>query len=172
MKTWGLSKVSSYCFFVWCESGELGGRGSWRFSYVISVVELWILLCNHSYPQTESHLESHETSATVLFCENSQRSWHVDCFRKLTPRQNSDRTPNADPAGVRVSVGWGWIAGAWNLLVCKEVVRVLSNYEKLEILLLVIWEVRIEKDQGPVCTGIVWGKRAKGAVWVSVCGAP
>ena len=38
---------------------------------------------------------------------------------------------------------------------CKEVVRVLSNYEKLEILLLVIWEVRIEKDQGRVCTGIV-----------------
>ena len=28
MKTWGQSKISSYCFCVWCESEELGGRGS------------------------------------------------------------------------------------------------------------------------------------------------
>ena len=28
--------ILSFC--VWCESRELGGRGSWRFSYVTSVV--------------------------------------------------------------------------------------------------------------------------------------
>ena len=39
-------------------------------------------------------------------------------------------------------------------LVCKEVVEVLSNCEKKEILLLVIWEVRIEKDQRLVSPGL------------------
>ena len=47
-------------------------------------------------------------------------------------------------------------------LVCKEVAEVLSNCEKKEILLLVIWEVRIENDQARVSPGLVWGKRGDG----------
>ena len=39
MKTWGQSKISSYCFCVWCESIESGGRGSLRFPYVTLVIE-------------------------------------------------------------------------------------------------------------------------------------
>ena len=39
-------------------------------------------------------------------------------------------------------------------------------------LTLVIWEVRIVKDQGRVSTGLVCGKRREGAVWFSVSGAP
>ena len=39
MKTWGQSKISSYCFCVWCESIESGGRGSSRFPYVTLVIE-------------------------------------------------------------------------------------------------------------------------------------
>ena len=26
MRTWGQSKISSYCFYIWCDSRELGGR--------------------------------------------------------------------------------------------------------------------------------------------------
>ena len=39
MKTWGQPKISSYCFCVWCESRELGGRGSSRFPCATPVVE-------------------------------------------------------------------------------------------------------------------------------------
>ena len=31
MNSWGQSKISSYCFFGWCKSRELGGRGISRF---------------------------------------------------------------------------------------------------------------------------------------------
>ena len=31
MRTWGQSKISSYCFFVWCKSRELGGSESSKF---------------------------------------------------------------------------------------------------------------------------------------------
>ena len=27
IRSWDQSKVSSYCFFVWCKSKQLGGRG-------------------------------------------------------------------------------------------------------------------------------------------------
>ena len=40
-------------------------------------------------------------------------------------------------------------------LVCKKVGEALSSSEKQEILLLVIWEVRIEKDQGHLSAGLV-----------------
>ena len=39
MRTWGQSKISSYCFCVQCESRESGGRGSSRFPCVTPVVE-------------------------------------------------------------------------------------------------------------------------------------
>ena len=31
MRTWGQFKISSYCFFVWCKSRELGGSESSKF---------------------------------------------------------------------------------------------------------------------------------------------
>ena len=39
MWMWGQSKISSYCFCVWRESRELGGRGSSRFPCLIPMVE-------------------------------------------------------------------------------------------------------------------------------------
>ena len=32
MRTWGRSKISSYCLCIWCKSREMGGRGSPRFN--------------------------------------------------------------------------------------------------------------------------------------------
>ena len=39
MRTWDQSKISSYCFCVWCKSRELGSRGSSRFPCVTPVLE-------------------------------------------------------------------------------------------------------------------------------------
>ena len=39
MRAWCQSKFTSYCICVLCESGELGGRRSSRFLFVIPVVE-------------------------------------------------------------------------------------------------------------------------------------
>ena len=39
MKAGDQSKISSYCFCVWCESRELEGRGSSRFPCITPVVE-------------------------------------------------------------------------------------------------------------------------------------
>ena len=39
MRTWDQSKILSYCFCVWCESRELGSRGSSRLPCVTPVVE-------------------------------------------------------------------------------------------------------------------------------------
>ena len=38
-RTWGQSKISSYCFFVWFESRGLGSNGSSRFPCVTVAVE-------------------------------------------------------------------------------------------------------------------------------------
>ena len=38
MRMWGQSKISSYCFFVWCKSRELEGRRSSRFPCLTAVV--------------------------------------------------------------------------------------------------------------------------------------
>ena len=46
-------------------------------------------------------------------------------------------------------------------LVCRKVVEALSNYKKQEILLLAIWEVRIEKEQGRVSLGLVLRKKER-----------
>ena len=48
----------------------------------------------------------------------------------------------------------GWCAS-------KKVVEALSNYKKQEILLLAIWEVRIEKEQGRVSLGLVLRKKER-----------
>ena len=40
MRTCGLSKISCYCFCVWCESRKSRGRGSSRFSCATPVVEI------------------------------------------------------------------------------------------------------------------------------------
>ena len=71
---WGQPKISSCCLCVWCESKELGGRGSTR--YPISIVESFpadFLPVIESYWK-ESHLEFSQTSTTELFAENT---WNV-----------------------------------------------------------------------------------------------
>ena len=39
MRTWAQYKISCYCFCVWCESRESGGRESSRFPCVTPVME-------------------------------------------------------------------------------------------------------------------------------------
>ena len=83
--TWQLS--SSCC---WFKSRELGGRGSPRcVTSVVVSFSLDLVPAIISY-WAGSHLESCKTSCQIytmeLFCENRQRSYHVDYFRK----KNSD----------------------------------------------------------------------------------
>ena len=68
MRTWDQSKFTSYCICVWCESGELRGRGSSRFP------------CNSSGGNLLR--KSFQTLTTELLCVNRQRPKQVDCFRK------------------------------------------------------------------------------------------
>ena len=39
MRMWDQFKITSYCFCVWCESREIGGRGSSTFPCVTQVLE-------------------------------------------------------------------------------------------------------------------------------------
>ena len=95
MRTWDQFKTISYCVCDWCESGELGGR------------------CNSSGGNLL--IQSCQTSATELLCENSQWPKHVDCFHKSAPLQTSNRILNKDATRSVVDVGCGWNASAWNL---------------------------------------------------------
>ena len=82
IRTWGQSNISSCC-----KSGELGGRGSPRFSCVTPVVESfssYFLRAIISYRE-KSHLESCQVSTIKLLGKNSQRSQHVDYFRRKWP---------------------------------------------------------------------------------------
>ena len=67
-------KISSCCFCVFCESGELGGKGSSWFSCVNPVVksfssDLLQAVISH---WTESHLEFCQTLTMELSCKNNQ----------------------------------------------------------------------------------------------------
>ena len=94
MRMWDQSKFTSYCIFVCCESGELGGRRSSRFPCVIPVVET-------------SSDKSWQTLTTELLWDNSQRPKHVDCFFKKAPSQAFDWVSNADPTRGAANVGCG-----------------------------------------------------------------
>ena len=90
--------ISSRLYLIvcdWCESGELGGR------------------CNSSGGNLL--IQSCQTSATELLCENSQWPKHVDCFHKSAPLQTSNQILNKDATRSVVDVGCGWNASAWNL---------------------------------------------------------
>ena len=97
MRTWGQSKFTSYYINVWCESEELGGRRSLRFSCVIPVVDT-------SLDRVAKH---------QLLCINSQQPKQF--FHKKTPPQTSDWISNADPTRGASKVGCGLNANAWNL---------------------------------------------------------
>ena len=104
MKTWGQSKVSSCCFFVWSESRELGGRGSSRFPCVIPVVE------TSSDRVTFRILSNINDGAPNSL--RKQPTLTVDCFRKKAPPQTSDQIPNADLARGTVDLACGWTTSA------------------------------------------------------------
>ena len=109
------------CSCCWCKSKELGGRRSPRFPCVTPVMErffsdfLGVII---SY-WAGSHLGSCQTSCPIstieLFCENSQRSQHVDYFRKEAPPQMFDWIPDAPPIEGIVNVGSKQTASARNL---------------------------------------------------------
>ena len=65
MRTWGQSKISSYCFFVWCKSRELGARRSSRFPRVMLVVEIFssdrVAFRTLSNINDGAHLQKHPT---------------------------------------------------------------------------------------------------------------
>ena len=71
----GESKISSYCFCVWCGSKELGGRRSPKFPCATPLVEIFFLDLHRAIISywAESHLESSQTSIMELSCENKQR---------------------------------------------------------------------------------------------------
>ena len=57
MRTWGQSKITSYCICVWCESGELKGKRSSGLPCVTTVGKT-------SYDRVAKHQPE-------LLCENS-----------------------------------------------------------------------------------------------------
>ena len=75
MRTWRESKISSFCFCVWCRSRELRVTESPRFSSVTHVVESFfsdlpqVIISNCA----EFHLESCQRSNMERSCEYNQR---------------------------------------------------------------------------------------------------
>ena len=97
----GVSQKLNVLVFVYFKSRELRGWVSPRFPCVTPVMEsfsLDLLQAIKSY-WTESHLESCQTSAMELFCENSQRPKSFDNFRKNTPSQLFDWISNVPLIG-------------------------------------------------------------------------
>ena len=64
MRTWDQSKISSYCFCVWCESRKLGSRRSSRLPCVTPVVETFSDRVTFRIPPNINNGE--------LLCENTQ----------------------------------------------------------------------------------------------------
>ena len=173
MRTWGQSKISSYCFCVWCESGELRGRGSPRFPCVTPMVE------SFSSDRVAFGISSNMTME--LHCKTANDLNTLTVFVKKLYH----RLPTGFQMRIWPEVLWMWGVGELKVhgirsrrLVSKEVVEARSNYKKS----YVWWfgnpvygdstgSNLIEEDQGPVSTRLVWGKREEGALWYSACGA-
>ena len=91
--------------FVWCESGETGGRSS-RFPWVTPVAEIFSL--DRVAVRILSNINGQvplQKQPTALTCwmfpeKGSTTDLWLDC--------------NADLTGGTVSVGCGWTASAWN----------------------------------------------------------
>ena len=126
MRTWVQSKISSSCICVWFESGESRRRRSSRFPYVTPVVETL------SEDRVTFRIPSNINDGVPL--QNSQRPWHVDCFRNKAPPQTSDRIPKGDLTGgtvKNVGVGRLQVHGICSRrLAYKEVVEFRSKYKK------------------------------------------
>ena len=105
-RMWGQSKISSYCFCVWCKSRELGSRGSSRFPCVTPVLETF-----YSDRVVFRILTNINDGALLQKQSMALTRW---LFLQSAPPQCSDRIPNADRTRGAVNVRCGLTASAWN----------------------------------------------------------
>ena len=127
---------------------------------------VWNLLLRQSCTQNSIKHQRHSSSAKT-----------TNILDMLTVP--SKRLHHRPPTGMQVRIWldmlWVWVVG--RLLVQVEVVKVESNYKRSYF-----WwpgnpasgdsteSNRIEKVQGCVSAGLVWGKGREGAMWLSACG--
>ena len=164
MRTRCQSEISSYCFCVWCESRELGGRVSSRYPCVTRLVKTFspdrVALRTLSNIHDGTPLRKQPTALTGwLF---PQKRFTLDFWPDF--KYGSDR--RWCKYGVWVDckcmefVASGWFTRKWlsDLGIPLAVIR-----------LGVTW---LRKDQGrSVSPTYFWGKSREGAVWFSVYGA-
>ena len=108
---WGQSKISSYCFFVWCHS---------RFHCVTPLVEIF-----SSDKITFLIPPSIKNGAPPRKLPMGLTRW---LFPQKSPLQTSDWIPNADKA--KVLDGLQVLGNGSCRMMYKEVVEVQSNYKK------------------------------------------
>ena len=81
VKTRGQSKVSSYCLCIWCESRELGSRGSSRFSCVTPVVEAFSFRILANISDGVPLQKQPMTLTLISRCQTfSESNWHLSLF--------------------------------------------------------------------------------------------
>ena len=96
VKTWSQSKISSY-WFVWCESRELGSKGSSRFTCITPVVETFSDRVTFRIPSNISDrapLQKQPTALTIIsrcqafsYSNSYLSSFHsVPCFPFFLPK--------------------------------------------------------------------------------------
>ena len=108
---WGQSKISSYCFFVWCHS---------RFHCVTPLVEIF------SSDKITFLIPSRiKNGAPPRKLPMGLIRW---LFPQKSPLQTSDWIPNADKA--KVLDGLQVLGNGSCRLMYKEVIEVQSNYKK------------------------------------------
>ena len=100
----GLVRDFILLFCVWCESRELGGRGSSRFSYVTPVVET-------SWDRVAFRIPSNISNGALL--RKQQTALTIWLLPQESPTQTSGKTLNTDLTGGLVNVACGWTACAW-----------------------------------------------------------
>ena len=131
----GFSQRLNLLLCVCFESRELRDRVSPRFPCVTLVIENFYsdFLPAISY-WTESHLESCETSAIWLFCENSQQPKGIDYIHKKAQMQLFDWIPNVPPIGkvlYMLGVGRLQMHEIWSRrLMHRETVETWLNYKR------------------------------------------
>ena len=173
MRTWGRSKIKSYCICVWYESGEIGGRSS-TFPCVTPVVEIV------SLDRVALRISWNINDRVPL----RKQPTTLTCW--LFPQKGSTRHSTGLQVRIWLEVLWVWGVGGQLLhgirslrLVHKEVVEVGSNYKKSYLW----WPGNlacgdstgsnwIGKGQGRVSARLVWGKGREGAVWLTAHGVP
>ena len=104
MRMWDQFKITSYCFCVWCESREIGGRGSSTFPCVTQVLETSTLdrATLRTLPNNNNEVPLQKQAMVLTRWLPPQKA----------PQQTFDQIPNADSTRCAVNVDCGWTASA------------------------------------------------------------